>query len=895
VITRYPKRVLAIFLLAVLVAILFGLRIELRDSRADLASGDDPEQARFDRLIADFHGSEALVVAVEPLDAQPLHPAELRSFTDQLATRLQPLPEVDGVFHKVEIEPLLEAAFWLAPPDVLEAVAGWLESESQRVEALFAAFGPAGWNRFLVDTMQAGRTGLTEPPPEAVAGLGKLVELLRLQKRFLEDPSSVQEDLQDLSVLKLLASAAGEAPEDRYLETADGRTLFMFVSPADTDDTLLVQKALIASVRQEVDRLLTEHPGFQIALTGQPALVVEEMAAIASDTWRTSALAVTGVFLLTLLVFRWKVHALLVLLALAAGVALALGAVYLELGYLNLITSSFISTLIGVGIAYGIHPVSEYELLGAHTGEPQEVVVRAYRHTGSAVMTAGVTTAAAFFSILLMRFKGFAELGLVAGGGVLLCLLAMMVMLPALLVVHGRWRKRRSVRRTRTDVTAAMDRLWLERGSKYVCRYPRIVSVVALVITLLAGWAALGIRFDTNILKLVPADLPSVRYQEKMMAESDFSPVFGVFATDTLEELPGYESNAAAEETISRFDSLLQFLPADAERSAAVLAHLEKMVQKINIQPPQPVQRQPLLASLLALEESLEIAADETFVGGYTELTGPLEEALIVIGESISLVENSSPAMNQAWDLAVGELVVWLRQCRSDLEAACRAPRPTVDTLPRSIRDRFMTKSGRYLAFLQPTGDVFDPSWLEIYVAACRRVFPEVTGFPIVFHHMSGRITSGFYRAVTAGGVLVFLILMVDYRRLGPALQALLPLGIGLVWMLGGMRLLGLSFNFANLVAVPLIIGVGIDNGVHVVHRLLYEGAEGMSVVLRHTGRAILIASLTTMIGFGSLAAASHRGMASLGVVLILGVGSCLVTSTVVLPNLLVAFRRVKR
>jgi predicted RND superfamily exporter protein len=109
------------------------------------------------------------------------------------------------------------------------------------------------------------------------------------------------------------------------------------------------------------------------------------------------------------------------------------------------------------------------------------------------------------------------------------------------------------------------------------------------------------------------------------------------------------------------------------------------------------------------------------------------------------------------------------------------------------------------------------------------------------------------------------------------------------------MRLAGLSFNFANLVAIPLILGVGIDNGVHVMHRVRLEGREGMSVVLRHTGRAILIASLTTMIGFGSLALASHRGLASLGVVLLLGVGSCLVASMLVLPNLLVVLGLVRR
>ena len=121
---------------------------------------------------------------------------------------------------------------------------------------------------------------------------------------------------------------------------------------------------------------------------------------------------------------------------------------------------------------------------------------------------------------------------------------------------------------------------------------------------------------------------------------------------------------------------------------------------------------------------------------------------------------------------------------------------------------------------------------------------------------------------------------------------------LAMVWItltLGLMRLAGLDFNFANLVAVPLIIGVGIDNGVHVISRLRYEGDEGMEIVLRHTGRAILIASLTTMIGFGSLALAGHNGMQSLGLVLLLGVGSCLITSTVVLPNLLVFLRIVRR
>jgi predicted RND superfamily exporter protein len=160
---------------------------------------------------------------------------------------------------------------------------------------------------------------------------------------------------------------------------------------------------------------------------------------------------------------------------------------------------------------------------------------------------------------------------------------------------------------------------------------------------------------------------------------------------------------------------------------------------------------------------------------------------------------------------------------------------------------------------------------------------------------MSARITSGFNRAATTAGILVLLILFAKFRHPRDMLLALVPKVMGVIWMMGGMRLLGLSYNFANLVAIPLILGVGIDNGVHIINRMRMEAEEGMTMVLRHTGRAILVAGLTTMIGFGSLALASHRGLSSLGLVLLLGLGSTIICATIVLPNILVAFGVAKR
>ncbi len=648
-ITGSPRSVLIVFLLLCTISLILGFRIEFRDSRSDLASPDDPEQTRFASLISDFHGSAALVAAVEPVNGGELKPDELKRFADELAYRLGTLAVVDAVFHRVETNRLLAGSLWSTAPDELRAAAGQLEEMAPRLRPMLAAIGPELFTRFLQSVVDSGSRA--DLPDDAEAGLNRLAGLLKIQKQFLQEPEKALDRLEGAGLLPLLAAAAGETVTDGYLATFDGRTLFLFISPADTDDALPVQRELVHQVRDVAHGLVGEWPGFQVGLTGQPALVVEEMTAVSRDTWKTAAVAVAGVFFLTLLVFRWKTHALLVLAALAVGVALALGAVYLELGYLNMITSSFISTLIGVGIAYGIHPVSEYELIGAHTVPPGESVRKAYHHTGAAVTTAAVTTAVAFFSIVLMKFKGFAELGIVAGGGVLLCLLSALVFLPALLVLHARRRRRRGVRRTRAQVTAAMDRLWLERGAAHVCRFPRAVCVVALVITAAALWAAFGIRFDTNILKLVPEGLESVRYQEKMMYLSEFSPVFSVVAVDSMAELEAIRNRAEGMETVARVDSLLRFLPVAPADASVPLDRLAGLLRSMEVRAVDHVQIPAFLDALAGLEDALAEAADEAFGAGLGDIAGLLEEALLIVEESFDLVEAAGPDLVNRWEM----------------------------------------------------------------------------------------------------------------------------------------------------------------------------------------------------------------------------------------------------
>ncbi len=890
-----PRSVLLVSALLVVVALLLGLGVEFRTSRNELAAADDPDQRRWDALLADYAGAEAFIACVETLD-ETADPARLRPVVDRLAAAFRADAVVDHVFHRVDVDWFLERALHLAPPQTLREVAATLRDEPELLDGLGSLRGFADLNDQIAARIERGLDEGGAVPEEGDGAGDSLLQLLEAEHAFLLDPGATVDRWTAEHPVVTLAGVVEEAPGDGYLKTHDGRTWFLVISPVDADDSLATYRQTLQRLQGRVDEVRREFDGFRVVFTGRPAIVVEEMATIRGDTWRTSIVAVVGVCLLTLLVFRWKSHALLVLVALAAGLAWSFGAVRLELGYLNLITSSFLSTLVGVGVAYSIHPLSEYELAGAHTADPGATVRESYRRTGAAVTTAAVTTSAAFFSILLMQFPGFAELGLVAGVGVLLCLMASLIVLPALLQLYGQWRRRRDRSSRTTTITSAIDRLWIERISGNVCRWPRLVLVAASLLTVGLGLAASRTEFETNFFKLLPQNADSIRYQEKLAFESDLSPLFNLVAVDDLAELREVAARAAAEPEIARVESLLRLLPADPAASASAIEELRPLIDRF-VLPRQTREIDPgrLSASLLRLEEALAEASDAAFVAGLAAVAGPLESARAEAEQARVVVESADFATVAAWNAGQSRLLDWAVGAEEWLQRAVRQPVPTIDRLPVEMRDRFVTRSGRLLAFLYPTGDVFEPAELTGFVEASRRVSPGVTGFPIVFSKTSVRIVDGFGRAVGVGAILVLLILFLDFGSLRDSMLAIVPLALGVVWMLGLMNLVGMSFNFANLVAVPLIIGVGIDNGVHVIQRVRLEGQDGMGVVLRHTGRGVLIASLTTMIGFGSLALASHRGMSSLGTLLLLGVGACLVTSMVVLPNLLVWFGLVRR
>jgi len=210
----------------------------------------------------------------------------------------------------------------------------------------------------------------------------------------------------------------------------------------------------------------------------------------------------------------------------------------------------------------------------------------------------------------------------------------------------------------------------------------------------------------------------------------------------------------------------------------------------------------------------------------------------------------------------------------------------SLDVLPESIVDRYASKDrSLFLTTVLPSGNIWqDKLFMEQFGNELETVSERTTGMPVIMRALFEIIGRDGRNAAYLTLVLVYLILLLDFRSFKYAFIAMLPLATGAIWMVGLMQLFGFQLDMMNVMALPLILGIGIDDGVHVVHRWRLEGPRSANIVLSSTGKAVLLTSLTTILAFGSMMFSPFRGYASLSYALIFGVGACFFTTIIILP-----------
>jgi len=579
------------------------------------------------------------------------------------------------------------------------------------------------------------------------------------------------------------------------------------------------------------------------------------------------------------------------MLCLVIGLGYTMGYTTLVVGHLNILTITFAPMLIGLAIDFGVHLVTRYEEELRHGRTEEDSMFKAVVYTGQGIFTGCFTTAGAFLAMSLTDFRGIQEMGVISGGGLLLCLVPMITVLPVLLL-RGRQNRIDEVAGARVsfeagaepvepvDTRARLERMWLDR--------PWTVIGVVAALCVVAAVRLPSVQFDYNLLNMQSAGLPAVVFEHKLIGSSEKSVLFGALVADSLEHAAELEAKVRALPSVSSTDSMARYLSEDQRAKLEMVRAARSNLAGLKFAPldPGPVDLTELSQRLWAFAGYMGLASDEL-----VKLKDP-ELALRLKSIGAAAKEMRVAMFRGNREANAIQLGAFQRAFLGDVQETLMAIRDQddsgplrVEDLPAQLRNRFVGKTGKHLVQVYPKYDVWSREEQATFVRELRTVDPKVTGTPVQLYEYTSLLKNSYVEAAWwALGAIVILV-FIHFRSLGPVLLSLLPVAIGTLWMVGFMGWTGIPFNPANIMTLPLVIGIGVTNGIHILNRFAEE--KNPSILAKSTGKAVLVSGLTTIAGFGSLIVGEHQGIQSLGWIMAVGTATCMTAGLTFLPAVL--------
>ncbi len=857
----------AIVGVALVSAVLCGLwtvrSLGYKVNRNDLVDPRSDYNKLWGDYVAEFGEDDDAVVVVEgPTRAETIRVLE------EVSQEVARDPSLfRSVFHAVDLSRIRAKGLHYLAPAELSQIDRFLEESEPILDG--------GWGQLKVGTMVGGLAsqmvlgsprGAPAPREAPTAVLERYAESLvaGLDAAGRRGDDAPAEFVSPWPPMPASLSTLRDLSSDQLL-AKEGRMGFVLLRLVKSNAGFAGASEATDELRRLIGLVAARHPSATIGLTGLPIMEDDEMRASQTSMVWASVISMVAVVVIIVAGFGGVRHALMANGVLMIGMGWAFAWATATVGHLNILSVTFTVTMIGVGIDYGTYYVGRY-LEALRRGLPcEEALLETSAAVGPGILTGAVTTSVAFFAAALTSFVGVAELGLIAGGGILLCCAAELLVLPALLAIVDRGPLGR-----RIPEPVPVHR-WLEP----VVRHPRLVAMASVAATFAIVSGLHDLRYDHNLLNMQPEGLESVEVERKLLEECDQSVWYALSMADSREELLERKRQLVLLPTVERVDEIASLVPADEELKRPLIERIRERLSTLPERPPEiPLDR------LDALGETLAWAQAEA-----SKRPGALRTAWHLERARDSLRHMGPADCYQALagfqQRSAGDLVSRLHA----LAAVSDPEPPGLDDLPPSLVERFVGQSGKHLLKIYGRGDIWNFDALERFVQDVRTVDPRATGNPLQAYEASLEMKRSYEQAALYALVVILAVLWFDFRNLRQALLASLPLAMGMGQTFGLMGLLGIDLNPANLIGVPLVLGIAVDYGVHIVHDALER--PGPYRISPSTANSVLVDALTTILGFGALMIASHRGLESLGRLLTLGVTTCTVTSLVFLPALL--------
>ncbi len=871
-VTKHPKRVLVAVALVSLLAGFEALTLRFDASFMGLLPPGDERVKRFKDVTESFGGTSNLLLLVDGEQSQR------GAFLDELSTRIEELEAVASLDVKIDVRRLAPPPEAIAlDSEALADLVGWVRAEPEIAAAFCRDPGLA--STLSAMSAMAARGTASGPAAERAAALS--LRLLGLTAEAAEGRTPGPGAL-------LSAAARGGAAElpldgDGRLVSTDGGAN-LAVLRLQTDISRL---AIGFDAFRSIDRVTAEvaqsYPKLRWGYAGIAAYGFEDQQNVLTRLKWLSLISLGLVLLLFLWVDRSPRVALFVGICMGIGLLWTFALVGRLLGTINLTSAVFGILLFGLSVDFAVHLIVRIREEGAQTQDLNEAIRVALRRTGPGVVTGGMTTSLAFLALLVSDQPASSSLGLTTGIGLLCSLFAMVVVFPALLSLFGR---------QSAGVGSSLRVPRFERWVAVCARRPRLTLAITLGVTVGLGLMIPSLRLEYDIQKIATQGTKAQAIQAEIDARFEFSSDNGLCLVHSLGEAKQVAEALRRTKGIRRVESVTDFIPADPAVIASGIVALSAALHSAEASP--PAQRAFDESDVQRLKMTTRVLMAMALQAVEIEAHPKLAATATAAGASAARIAR---ALDDDRDgRAAAGLEILDQSLRFALEGAVAAlldgrARPlAARDLPPQLYDKFFDRTGRMLVYVQPEASMLDGVGARVFWEQLQRACPDgATGPPVIVVILLDEVIADMPICLLAAALAVGLLLVIDLRRVRFVCVTFLPLVVSLICAVGLMALIGRDMNVLALGALPLIFGIGVDDGVHLVHRYREEGDPVKACA--SVGRAILLTTITTLISFGALLLLNHVGLETLGLLVGTGVAFCFLTSVTVFPAAVVFLR----
>ncbi len=869
---RYPVAVIAAsVLLAVAAGAYSYAKLGYRTSRLDLLNPNTTHNRLWLEYLREFGNEDDAVVLVEGASRDQIAPV-LREMEAALRREDRLF---HAVLHEIDDSKIRAKGLHLCKTDELERIERFLGEAKPILDGDWARLKVGNVANGLMWRMQNEGPSATMLDGRPASTDSATAQLSKFSSNLLASLGAEHDKVDFWPGMPQSLSAA-DLTSNNSLYMPDGKMGFLLLRLAPGKDPFAPGSEATDALRELISHTMVKHPEVKIGLTGLPIMENDEMRSSKTSMAWATGLSLVGVLLILIAAFGGVRHAMLANVALVVAIAWSFGYATLVVGHLNILSVAFTVTLNGLGIDYGVYYAARYIQLRNQGRDRNASLIEAIRAVGPAIAIGSLTTAAGFFAAALTSFTGVVELGKIAGGGIILCAIAQLFLLPALICVADRPGKIRMPQMLEVHV-------WV----RPILRLARPVLIATLIFTAVVAFGIKGLWYDHNLLNMQARGLESVDLQRRLLTDYGQSTWFALSIADSREEL--LARKAALDQmkgSVEKTVEIARLLPNNDDRKQPIIARIQRQLAALPERPP------------LINVDSMEELGKTLTQAQEAAVRDPAGAACVRQLEQLRMALRRRPAdecyrlLSEFQQRMAGDLLSRLHLLRD-----VSNPEPLeLSDLPPGLVQRFVGSSGKkYLLQIYGKGDIWDMAGLKRFVQDVRKVDPNVTGNPVQAYESSREIKRSYEQASIYALLVIVGVLILEFRSFRWMLMAALPTGIAIVQMFGIMGFLDLPLNAANMIALPILMGVGVDYALQVVYD--YRQQQGRRYRMSpSTALAVLVDGLTTVVGFGSFMIASHQGLQSLGRVLTIGVSCCLFSSLVMLPAALTwATRNQKR